>query len=315
MRLDLRIISIAIALAALILIATFILYGPLRGVEEKEKGTWIVLLFPGIQEDVKKILADDDFIYVVGLGSDPHEIQLTPRDVEVLKSAHLVISMGHTHVDKQVETLIKRGEIKARLINIVDIKGLILSKLPGEDKVNYHEPYYDPRNLEIILTEIAKVLSELRPEKKKHYEERLSEVKKEIDEIKEYTNYLRGCKAIIASAELQPAIQWLGLEIIWYVVFEYAETPSPERIEAAIKAMEGSDIIVVIGLAGHHGHEHDHHGHEHELMSKLDERLKDEAENRGLKVLGVAPGYVGGSIIESLHDIIEHLKMKGIKGC
>ncbi|MFN4046326.1 MAG: hypothetical protein ACK4H7_03185, partial [Acidilobaceae archaeon] len=115
--------------------------------------------------------------------------------------------------------------------------------------------------------------------------------------------------------ELQPAIQWLGLEIIWYVVFEYAETPSPERIEAAIKAMEGSDIIVVIGLAGHHGHEHGHHGHEHELMSKLDERLKDEAENRGLKVLGVAPGYVGGSIIESLHDIIEHLKMKGIKGC
>lgn len=307
MMLRLRLISIAIALAAIALIFIAMIYSLPRGVEEK--GVWVVLLFPGIQEDVKKILADDDFIYVVGLGADPHEIQLTPRDVEALKSAHLIVSMGHTHVDKQVETLIKRGEIKARLINILDIKGLTLPRLPGEDQVNYHEPYYDPRNLEIILSEIVKALAELRPEKKKHYEERLAEVKKEIDEIKEYTNYLRGCKAIIASAELQPAIQWLGPEITWYVVFEYAETPSPERIKAAIKAMEEGKIIVFIGLADHH------HQHQHAFMSKLDEMLREEAKIRGLKVLGVTPGYVGGSIIESLKEIIEHLKKEDIKGC
>ncbi len=302
----------ALALAVLALTALAIIYSLPKSVEEK--GLRVVLLFPGIQEDVRKILAEDDFIHVVGLGADPHEIQLTPRDVEVLKSAHVVISMGHTHVDKQVESLIKRGDVKARLINVLDIKGLILPKLPGEDKVNYHEPYYDPRNLEVILSEIVKVLAELRPEKKKYYEEKLAEVKKEIDEIKEHAGILKGCKAVIASAELQPAIQWLGIEIIWYVVFEYAETPSPERIEAAIKAMESEDkgrIIVFIGLADNHRHD----SHKHEAMSKLDERLREEAKNRGLKVLGVTAGYVGGSIIESLKEIIEHLEMENIKGC
>ncbi|MDM7274661.1 MAG: zinc ABC transporter substrate-binding protein [Thermoprotei archaeon] len=309
------VIYVAAALAVLALIVGVVMYGLPKGAGEG--GLWVVLLFPGMQDDVRRILADDDFLYVVGLGADPHEVQLTPRDVEVLKSANLIVSMGHTHVDKQVENLVRKGDIKARFINIPYIKGLIIPKLPGEDRYNYHELYYDPRNLEIVLSEIVKVLGELRPEKKGYYEEKLVEVKKEIDEIKEYADYMKGCKVIIASAELQPAIQWLGPEIIWYVVYEYAEAPSPDRIGAAIKAMESGDkdkIVVVIGLADHHHHNHQNHGHHHHtFMSKLDERLRDEAKSRGLKVFGVRTGYVGDSVIEGLKDVIEHLKMKNIR--
>jgi zinc/manganese transport system substrate-binding protein len=128
---------IAVVGVALVLLAlgVGILFLERRG--EAVEGLLVVLLTPGFEDEVRGLLAGDDRVYVVGAGGDPHEIQLSPSDVEVLRKADLIISMGHTAVDRRVEELRARGDIKARVLNLLEIPGLLFPELP-EDHEHEH---------------------------------------------------------------------------------------------------------------------------------------------------------------------------------
>ncbi|MEM0491376.1 MAG: zinc ABC transporter substrate-binding protein [Acidilobaceae archaeon] len=284
-----------------------------RGVYTPSEGLTIVLLFPGIQKEVSRLLSSDDKLYVIGgAGVDPHELQLSPSDVEMIRRANIVLSMGHTHVDEQVESMIKRGEVKARFINVLEIKGLILPRLP-DGKINIHEPYYDPRNLILILEVLVDEMSRLRPEKRDYYYSRLSEVRSEVEElISRYSGILKGYNAVLTTAELQPAVAWLGLNVVSYIVWDTHETPKASAIEEAIRALDDSNVIAVVAIIDHehdHNHNHEHDHGPHRFMTILDKMIAEEANARGRIVIGVPPGWAGESILESIRHVILHATM------
>ena len=300
---------IAVVGVTLVLLAlgVSILFPGRRG--EAVEGLLVVLLTPGFEDEVRGLLAGDDRVYVVGAGGDPHEIQLSPSDVEVLRKADLVISMGHTAVDRRVEELRARGDIKARVLNLLEIPGLLFPELPEDHEHehggrNYHEPFYDPRNMVVILRRITDVLVELRPEKRSVYEGNYERLKARLDEmIKAYEGSLRGYKAIISTAEIQPAVEWLGVRVTVYVVADQHESPSPQALAKAISEMEKGGVIVFVAVRC---------DGTCSLASHLDRRLAEEARSRGLPVLEIPLGYTGTSIINKLEYIISQVQqLKG----
>jgi zinc/manganese transport system substrate-binding protein len=300
---------IAVVGVALVLLAlgVGILFLERRG--EAVEGLLVVLLTPGFEDEVRGLLAGDDRVYVVGAGGDPHEIQLSPSDVEVLRKADLVISMGHTAVDRRVEELRARGDIKARVLNLLEIPGLLFPELPEDHEHehggrNYHEPFYDPRNMVVILRRITDVLVELRPEKRSVYEGNYERLKARLDEmIKAYEGSLRGYKAVISTAEIQPAVEWLGVKVVAYVVADQHESPSPRALAKAISEMEEGGVIVFVAVRC---------DGTCSLASHLDRRLVEEARSRGLPVLEIPLGYTGTSIISKLEYIISQVQqLKG----
>jgi len=293
----------AIALLTLIVVASIALLQ--GGIGREGGGLLVVLLTPGFEDEVKKLLADDDELYVVGLGGDPHEYQLSPRDLEMLKRASIIISLGHTAVDERVKNLVERGEVKARLINILEIESVRLPELPGDhthdhDSKNYHEPYYDPRNLVIILGKLYEVAAELRPDKREVYRGNYERLKAEIEKLVDrYGGSLSGYKAVITTAEIQPAIDWLGVSVVAIAVMELAESPSPEGLEEVLRAIREGDVIVFIAITCSGG--------TCKPASPLDQTVLEEARRAGVKVVEVPLGYIAGSVTWKLEYIVSQL--------
>jgi ABC-type Zn uptake system ZnuABC Zn-binding protein ZnuA len=169
---------------------------------------------------------------------------------------------------------------------------------------NYHEPFYDPRNMVVILRRITDVLVELRPEKRGVYEGNYERLKARLDEmIKAYEGALRGYKAIISTAEIQPAVEWLGVKVVAYVVVDQHESPSPGALAKAISEMEEGGVIVFVAVRC---------DGTCSLASHLDKRLAEEARSRGLTVVEIPLGYTGTSIISKLEYITSQVQqLKG----
>ena len=75
--------------------------------------------FPNLAYDVGLLACEDDrIVSLAPAGSDPHEYQLTPEDVELLRRADLIISTGHVPFEariKELEVAIVQNEDELRL--------------------------------------------------------------------------------------------------------------------------------------------------------------------------------------------------------
>ena len=295
-RVSLLLAGFALTLVVLILVG----YLSILQRESPQGGVLVVLLTPGFEEEIKAILAEDDVLHVIGLGGDPHEIQLSPSDIDILRRADLVVTMGHTHIDREVEELVERGEVKARLLNLLNLGNLVIPELPGGVR-NYHEPFYDPRNFVMIIDAITKLLGELRPDKRSLYEENARKVRDELTRItSEHQGLLRGYRAVITTAEIQPAIQWLGVDVVAYVVFDLHESPTPENLERALGALNEGNVIVFIAATCSEG--------TCTPASPLDKKFYDEAAQRKIPIIMVPLGYTNGSIVWKLNYILSQVE-------
>ena len=295
-RVSLVLAGFALTLVVLILVG----YLSILHRESSQGGVLVFLLTSGFEDEIKAILAEDDVLYVARLGSDPHEIQLSPSDVDILKRADLVITMGHTHVDRQVEELVAKGEVKARLLNLLKLGNLVVPELPGGVR-NYHEPFYDPRNLVVIIDAVTELLKELRPDKGGLYEEKARKVKDELARITSaYHGLLRGYKAVITTAEIQPAIQWLGVDVVAYVVFDLGESPTPESLEKALRVLSEDKVVLFIAATCSGG--------TCTPASPLDKRFYDEALQRKIPIIVVPLAYTSGSVVWKLNYILSQVE-------
>jgi zinc/manganese transport system substrate-binding protein len=296
------ILGLAVALLVLAVSGLF-----LERREEAREGLLVVLLTPGFEDEVRSLLAEGDRLYVIGSGGDPHEIQLSPSEMEILRKANLIISMGHTSIDKRVEELQRRGEVKAVILNLVEIPGLIIPELPedghahdnGHGVKNYHEPFYDPRNAIVILGRIVDLLVELRPDMRDVYIGKYRELKTKLDDlVRVYEGALKGYKAVISTAEIQPAITWLGVEVVAYIVVDQHESPSPQTLEKAVRKLDEEGVIAFIAVICNGGCR---------LASQVDRMLLEEAKARGVHVVEVPLGYTGTSVISKLEYLIHKI--------
>ncbi|RLI86151.1 MAG: hypothetical protein DRP01_04830 [Archaeoglobales archaeon] len=175
----------------------------------------IVTTFPSLKEDVRMI-AVNDTIYSIPAYS--HDYELTPRDVEMLKNADLIVSTSHTHFEERISEMKVRGELKGILVEIPKIESMKFLKYPNTERINPHMPIYDPGNYKIFILHLADVLQSLNPSER--YVDRAEEVCREVDEIEISLNGT----ALVDYPFAQYAVNWLGLRVV-DVAFNSPTTP------------------------------------------------------------------------------------------
>jgi zinc/manganese transport system substrate-binding protein len=239
-------------------------------------GLKIVVTFPSLKEDLKAI-APNDSIYAIPAFS--HDYQLTPVDVEQIKSADVIVSTAHMHFELKIREVVESGEIKAELIEIPKIKGIKLMKNPETGQINLHMPIYDPQNYKTFIFYTAGILQKLNP--KGNYVERAEEVTKEVDEIVKNAKKLN-VKAVADYPYTPYAVGWLNVSVVHLIVKEYSLPTSPD-----VKNIFEEDIGLVVVT---------------KPLSAKSEVLIDFAREKGIPILYVDSPLVEKSIPEKLRS-------------
>jgi zinc/manganese transport system substrate-binding protein len=85
----------------------------------------IVVSFPAYDIVLKEAFPNADVILLTKGVSDPHEYQLTPQDLQMLKALterDVIISSMHAPFELKIAEMAKNGEIKAKLIDLTKIQ-------------------------------------------------------------------------------------------------------------------------------------------------------------------------------------------------
>jgi ABC-type Zn uptake system ZnuABC Zn-binding protein ZnuA len=95
---------------------------------------------------------------VVPFGTDPHEYQPVPEDLEKVSKANLLIITGHFKWEEELTSFVNRGSI----LDLYKALGgkLKLLNLPNGD-INLHEWWLSPYNAKLVIKEIAARLAEI----------------------------------------------------------------------------------------------------------------------------------------------------------
>ncbi len=272
-------------LAAMLLLLA--LLTPIVEVYAEHRGLLIVVSFPSIADDVKHLVCrDDEVVSLAPPGVDPHEYQLTPQDVEMLKRADVVISTGHTPFEARIRQLVESGEIGAKLIEIPRIPGMKILRNPVTGVPNYHMPIYDPHNYALFIDYLAQVLSSLRPECAAHYRSRAEAIVNEVQQLIEQAPKL-SVTAVAANPMLQYAVNWLGIDVRYLIVREHGAQAIPSDVERAEEALGGIARVAVIMVP-------------RDPASRL---LETVAKERGVPLIRVEAPYTTGSILNKILSV------------
>ncbi len=243
----------------------------------------IVVTFSNLKEDMKLIAPNDTIVSIVKPGVDPHSYQLTPKDVNTLKRADIIISTAHAPFELKIRELVESGEIKARLVEIPRIPGIVLLKNPMTGKPNLHMPIYDPHNYEVFLKYVAKALSHLNPGG--DYLIRAERVCREVDNIIEKTRKLNAL-AVADQPESQYAVHWLNVTIVGFLVREPELPALPNDVRRIEREMSKVQLAVVL-----------------DTKTQASETLRRLAEEHGVPVLVIPSPIEDLSVIKKLEII------------
>ncbi len=247
----------------------------------------IVVTFPSLEEDLKLIAVNDT---VESIKAFSHEYQLTPRDVELLRSADVIISTAHTHFELRIREMVERGEIKAKLIEIPKIEGIKILKNPETHQKNLHMPIYDPKNYIVFLRYVAGELESMNP--KEDYRGKVEIVE---DRLKGITNKRLEAKAIADYPSTQYAVTWLGVNVTRLVVKEH-DLPVTPDVSEIIKSVKSGEITLVVVTKP--------------VVSKQSQMLLEIARENGIRVLYVESPLSKKSVLEKLKYISEQVDVE-----
>lgn len=202
--------------------------------------------FPNLACDVELLTCEsDEVVSLVPPGADPHDYQLTPSDVELLRKADLVISTAHAPFEADIRRLAEEGRLSAVLLEIPDVPGVNLLVNPATGQLNYHMPIYDPRNYRAFMSYLADLLAELRPVKAHHYEHRKAEVLRSLDELVRSVPKLN-TTAVADLPVVQYAVSWLGVKLEFLVVKEHGTPATPGDLMRLEEALSGRSVRLAV---------------------------------------------------------------------
>lgn len=209
-------------------------------------GLLIVVSFPNLVYDIRQLVCNDDLVESIApMGVDPHDYQLTPKNIELLKKADLIVSTGHTPFEKSIEDMASQGEFKGELIVIPKIPGIRIYKNPMLGTPNYHAPIYDPHNYEVFLKYVARELAKLRPECSETYTDKLSQVLGKLQDIVENTPKLN-YTAVADTPLTQYAVSWLNLTLKYLMIKEHDVPATPGDIEEIKSFLEKRRQVIAV---------------------------------------------------------------------
>ena len=251
-------------------------------------GLLIVTTFPSLDEDLSLLSCTGD--RVVGIyppGTDPHELQLGPKEARMVMDADLIVTGGHTPVDLKAEEL-ARGVV----INFIELDGVKLIDIPG-GPVNSHYPIYDPDNYMVLMRSVVGELSRLRPECSSEYSSKLSQIADMIRSVSRFRGALNGSIGVVDLPSSQYPAAWLGVDVELVLVYghEHGGSIEPGMVESVDRILsEGGIAFVTVDDSG-------------APVSKAGEWLMDRARMHNATVVLVKAPYTRGTVIEKLEYI------------
>jgi zinc/manganese transport system substrate-binding protein len=209
-------------------------------------GVVVVVTFSYLKPDVERLMCGGVLYSIVPPGVDPHEYQLKPSDQEVLRSADIVVSTGHTSFEQSIRGMVERGEIKAILLDIIEDTGVRLKVNPVTKQYNYHMPVNDPVNYLLFLSKLVEVLVRLNPGSKECIYEKYARVVSNVTStILVNAGRFRGKAAIVDAPHAQYLAEWLGFEVVQVLKAEEEYQVSPGDVEKAIDLARRGEVSVV----------------------------------------------------------------------
>jgi len=253
-------------------------------------GLLIVVSFPNLAYDVELLACEDDAVVSLAPpGVDPHDYQLTPSDVELLRRADLVVSTAHAPFEADIRRLAEEGRLSAVLVELPRVPGVRLLANPITGQPNYHMPIYDPGNYRAFLSYLADVMAELRPGMAGHYECARQAALERLDELERTAPRLN----LMAAADLpvvQYAVSWLGVELSFLMVKEHGTPATPGDIMELEEAFSGRSVRLAVVCEP--------------AAASASERLLELAEEHQVPVLYVPSPLAPTSVLEKLSTLV-----------
>jgi ABC-type metal ion transport system, periplasmic component/surface adhesin len=211
-------------------------------VVEGDKELVVIVTFSYLKPDVERLICNGEVYALVPGGVDPHEYQLKPSDVDLLKKADLIISTGHTSFEKRVSELVSSGEVNSRLVDILEIPGLKFSKNPVTSQINYHMPLNDPVNYLVFMNYLLRMFIEIDREHLDCYLAKYFSIINELNiNILKYRDSMYG-KIIVDKPHAQYFAEWLGFHVAWIVKPEEEYQVSPSDLKKLQDFVRSGDI-------------------------------------------------------------------------
>jgi len=256
-----------------------------------QDGLLVVTSFPNLACDLELLaLEGDEVIPLVPPGVDPHDYQLTPSDVEVLRKADIIISTAHTPFEMEIKDLWARGELKGALVEVPRVPGVELLRNPMTGQINYHMPTYDPGNLMAFVSYLADLMASLRPDRAGDYASKASAVIEAINSILSGAPKL-SCVAVADLPFAQYAVNWLGVEVRFLVVKEHGVPATPGDLMRIEEAMSSGEVELAVVCAP--------------TTPSPSRRLEELAEEHGIPILHVPSPSSPESTLSKLARIAE----------
>lgn len=238
------------ALAAAAVALGLLLYFSAHPPQAEAEGLRVAVTFPSLYEDVKALLCEGDIVVSIAPpGVDPHEYQLTPRDVETLRGSHLIVSTGHAPFEEKIAEMVSKGEFKGVLIVIPELPGLKIARNPATGLPNLHMPIYDPENFRVFVKRLVEEMAKLRPSCAEVYRKRGEAVDEEISRLVSQAPRLN-ISAVALSPVVQYAVEWMGVKVKYLLIKEHDLPASPEDIAAAERALFKGEVALIVSVAG-----------------------------------------------------------------
>jgi len=206
----------------------------------------IIVSFPAYNIIFKEAFPNADVILLTKGVSDPHEYQLTPQDLQMLKALterDVIISSMHAPFELKIAEMAKNGEIKAKLIDLTKIQWYLtwdgdLVKGAEQDHggLNMHDHGVFPPNVFALIDEVSKATG-LEPDQ--NFIQKLKQLNAT------YANKFSG-KAIAITPTAQYILYWLGYRDVALFIKEPGVPPSPADLQKALQyAKEGAPALAV----------------------------------------------------------------------
>lgn len=211
-------------------------------------GISIVVTFQFMVDDIKSLLCSgDEVTSIVPQGVDPHEYQLTYSDLAKLAAADLIVSTAHTPFEMKIREMVMSGELKAELIEIPKIPGMVFLSIPSVNTTNYHGTLFYGRNYVAFINNVSDTLSRLRPECADWYRGGARVATRTVEELEGGVRPLSGLKAVVDIPPLQYIATWLGAEVVRTLLVEHDVPASPQDVEKVERIVEGlKDGVVLV---------------------------------------------------------------------
>ncbi len=267
---------------------------PIPMIPLTSNGLLIVVTFPSLVYDVKQLAyIDDTIVSIVPFGADPHEYQLTPSDIDLLKKADIIISTGHTSFEKDIRLRVESREFNGVLIEINSLEGIVIKDNPVTHQPNYHMVIYDPYNYMVFIRYLGDVMSSLRPVLSQYYKTRVGDVLSRVEGIVENSPKLNNCIAVADTPLTQYAVSWTGISIQYLVVKEHGMPASPKDIENIAYSLEKGFIDIVVVTEP--------------ISSKASSLLVELANKYDVPIVYVKSPLINKSIVDKLDYIASQI--------